>query len=178
MTGRAVAGRFVIGAWLVAVWTLLWGSVTFANVLGGIVVAAVLLVLLPRPTPDDDDGPIIAPLALVGLLGWFVVQLVSATVDVAAEVLRPASRSRIRTAVVRVDLPGAPDGIVTTVANAITLTPGTLTLEVRPEGPSLYVHVMAMDSEDAVRADVLELERRVVAAVGSRAARTALEARS
>lgn len=173
MSWRTLLGRSVFALWLVALWTFLWGSVTPANVLGGIVLAAVLLSALPR-SPQIDDHAVVRPLALARLVAWFAWKLLEATFKVAAEVLRPAHRSQIRTAVVRVDLPGASDGVVTTVANAITLTPGTLTLEIRPEVPSLYVHVMHLDTEEAVRADVYELERRVVAAVGSAAARTAL----
>ena len=174
MRARSLVGRGLFGAWLVALWTFLWGGVTLANVLGGVVVAVVLLVALPRPG-RVEEGPIVAPLALVGLIGWFAWQLVAATVAVAAEVLRPPSRSKVRPGVVRVDLPGASDGVVTAVANAITLTPGTLTIEVKPEVPSLYVHVMHLDTPEAVRSAVLELERRIVAAVGSRSSRQVLE---
>ena len=33
----------------------------------------------------------------------------------------------------------------TLIANAVSLTPGTLTLEVRREPPTLYVHVLHLD---------------------------------
>ncbi|MCB1040973.1 MAG: Na+/H+ antiporter subunit E, partial [Acidimicrobiales bacterium] len=156
-------GSLVLALWLVVLWTLLWGGVTLANVLGGAVVVGVLLVAVPRPHADAER-PVIRPFALVSLIVWFAWKLVEANVAVAIEVLRPPSRSRIRTAVVRVDLPGCPTGLVTAIANFITLTPGTLTLEVAPAVPSLYVHVLVFDTAEQVRDDVYEIERRIVAA--------------
>jgi multicomponent Na+:H+ antiporter subunit E len=173
---RLTPGGLIFAAWLVGLWTFLWGGVTLANVLGGVVVALVLLVGVPRPGVDAA-APQLRPLAMASFLGWFAWKLLEANVTVAREVLRPATRSRIRTGVVAVELPGCPDGIATAVANAITLTPGTLTLEVRPEVPTLYVHVLQLDSVEQVRADVEEIERRIVAAVGSAEARSAIDAR-
>lgn len=179
--GRA-ARRFVFAAWLVAVWVLLWGGVTLANVVGGILVAGLLLVLVPRPSlaeADDEhaDRLQIRPVAVASLAGWFAWKLVTANVKVAIEALRPAGRSRIRTAIVAVELPGCPPGIVTLVANIITLTPGTLTMEVEAGEPVLYVHELTYTTREAVRSDVYEVEGRVVRAFGSANARRAAAGR-
>lgn len=162
--------------WLVVLWVFLWGELTLANVVTGVAVAAVLLVAVPRPAATGDD-PRIRPLALLSFLGWFAYKLVEANLRVAAEVLRPPSRSRIRTGIVAVPLPGCPAGIATAVADAITLTPGTLTIEVEPTTPVLYVHVLQLTSADEARREVYEVERRIVAAVGSDAARRAVAER-
>jgi multicomponent Na+:H+ antiporter subunit E len=39
----------------------------------------------------------------------------------------------------------------TLLANAMTLTPGTMSVELSPDGKTLYVHVMDMESADEVR---------------------------
>ncbi|MEZ5137233.1 MAG: hypothetical protein R2711_00140 [Acidimicrobiales bacterium] len=49
-------GRSLFGAWLVALWTFLWGGITLANVLGGVVVAVVLLVALPGRAASRRAG--------------------------------------------------------------------------------------------------------------------------
>jgi multicomponent Na+:H+ antiporter subunit E len=177
-TGR----RLVFAAWLVVVWVLLWGGFTLANVVGGLVVAGLLLVLVPRPAlteVDDerDDQLQLRPLAVASLAGWFAWKLVAANVTVAIEALRPQDRSRIRTAIVAVELPGCPPGIVTLVANIITLTPGTLTMEIDADEPVLYVHELTFTTREAVRSDVYEVERRVVRAFGSANARRAAAGR-
>ena len=58
--------------------------------------------------------------------------------------------------------------VATIVSDAITLTPGTLTLDVRTDPTVLYVHVLGLGDPDDVRADVKELERLVVGAVEPR----------
>jgi multicomponent Na+:H+ antiporter subunit E len=131
---------------------------------------------VPREKATSDT-PILRPVAMVSLAAWFVWALIDANVRVAIEALRPPSRSRIRPGVVAIPLPGCPAGIATAVANTITLTPGTMTLEVDDRVPTLYVHALQIDSPDDVRADVYDIERRIVAAVGSQTARDAVAGR-
>ena len=59
--------------------------------------------------------------------------------------------------------------LATLVANAITLTPGTLTIDARGRPAVLYVHVLSFDAVEATRAEVEDLERRIVRAFGTRA---------
>jgi multicomponent Na+:H+ antiporter subunit E len=53
------------------------------------------------------------------------------------------------------------------VADAVSLTPGTLTLEVQREPLILYVHVLHLRSVEDVRRDVRRLELDAVRAFGS-----------
>lgn len=174
---RIRLGSAIFSVWLVVLWILLWGDITLANLVGGILVAAAVLWLVPREKATSDT-PILRPVAMVSLAAWFVWALIDANVRVAIEALRPPSRSRIRPGVVAIPLPGCPAGIATAVANTITLTPGTMTLEIDDRVPTLYVHALQIDSADDVRADVYDIERRIVAAVGSQAARDAAAGRS
>ena len=172
-----VLPNLAFATWLVVLWVLLWGSPTLANVLGGIAVAAAVLLAVPRPAalPGASDHHLLRPLALGSLLVWFTWKLIDANLKVALAVVRPTSD--LRTAVVRVELPGCPPGILTLVANGVSLTPGTLTIEVEEDVPALLVHVMQFEGEDALRSDVWELERRTVAAIGSASARAAVASR-
>ena len=164
-----------MGGWLTLVWVLLWGSPSAANVLGGLAVATLLLVLLPLP-PVDTPG-IVRPLALVRFAGFFAVDLVRSSLQVAALVLRP--RLQLRQAVVAIPARGASDQVLTLLANAISLTPGTLTLEVDRPRSTLYVHVIDVgdgpDAVERVRADILHVERLAILAVGSAECRRSLE---
>ena len=157
--------------WLTVVWVGLWGSVTAANVLGGVAVALLLVVALPLtevPTPA-----VVRPFALLRFLAFFAVDLVRSSLQVAALVLAP--RPALRQAVVAVPVRGASDSLLTLLANAISLTPGTLTLEVDRPGSTLYVHVIDVgEGVDAVRADLLHIERLAILSVGSADVRRAL----
>jgi multicomponent Na+:H+ antiporter subunit E len=172
-----VLGRPGLLLWLTAVWVALWGSLTAANVLGGLLLAAVLLAL-PLSGGDAAAGPagLLRPGALLRFVGAFAVDLVRASLEVVALVLRP--RVQLRQAVVAVPVTGASDALLTVLANSISLTPGTLTLEVDRARGTLYVHVLQVgegpDAVERVRRDILALERRAIRAVGSADARAAV----
>jgi multicomponent Na+:H+ antiporter subunit E len=112
------------------------------------------------------------PLRLATFLAWFAWQLVLSNLVVAREVVTP--RDHIRTGIVRVPLSGCSDLVVTVIANAISLTPGTLTLEARHDPPALYVHVLHLYDIDSARRDILTTQRLVVRAIGSAEAIAAL----
>ncbi|WP_426571410.1 Na+/H+ antiporter subunit E [Aquihabitans sp. McL0605] len=168
MKREAWFGRAVIGVWLVVMWLLLWGDLNLANLLGGIAVSAFLVVVFP-PDDTNDDPIVIRPVKAVSFLLWFAWALIVTNVAVAKEVLLPSSRSDINPAVVACSLRTGSGRLATLVANAITLTPGTLTIDARNRPAVLYVHVLAFESIEATRAEVADLERRVVAAFGTAA---------
>ena len=100
---------------------------------------------------------------------WFVVlfvlfcwDLVVSSVLVAATVISPASRSKPR--LVTIPLHVKSDAGITMVANFITLTPGTLTVDVSDDRSTLLVHdLLAGVSGDGTRQAVREgIESRVL----------------
>jgi multicomponent Na+:H+ antiporter subunit E len=151
--------RLLLLAWLALVWMLLWESATVANLVGGVVVAALLVAVFP----PRDVGPIpVRPVAALRLLGHFVVKLVEANLFLAWEIITPGSR--VKEGIVAVALDEERDGIIALVANTVSLTPGTLTIEVRRSPTVLYVHVLHLRSVEAARDDVLTFHRLVDAA--------------
>lgn len=153
------------GALLVVLWVALWGTWSWANLLGGVAVATGVMVTLPV-THRPSGRTRLRPHHALVFLGYFVVKLVQANLHMAWTIVNP--RSRIESGIVAVPLRGASDGLTTVVANFITLTPGTLTLDVRRDPTTLYVHVMQLGSADEVRRDVLRIEEFAIRAFGPR----------
>ena len=174
MTG----GRTTVAmaGWLTLVWVGLWGSVTAANVLGGLAVAVVLLVLL-RPGPTDARA-VVAPPALLRFSVRFFVDLLVSSLQVVRLVLRP--RIALRQGVVSVHVPDASDLLLTLLADAISLTPGTLTIDVDRRSSTLYVHSLdtgeGPQALDRLREGLRDQARAAVRAVGSAPARRHLGA--
>ncbi|MCZ7627831.1 MAG: Na+/H+ antiporter subunit E [Microthrixaceae bacterium] len=96
----------------------------------------------------------------------FMVRLVTSSAAVVATVLAPTP-ARLRSGVVAVRLSQDSALVATIVADAISLTPGTLTLEARRVGSSimLFIHVLGLGDPDEIRADVEGLEELVLRAV-------------
>lgn len=170
--GRRPPRQLPMVAWLVVVWLFLWEGVSVPNVLAGVALASLLVVLFPM-RPRGIRGAF-RPVAAAHFAGFFAWKLVEASMVVAWEVVTP--QNRINEGIVAVPIRGVSETLTTLVANAISLTPGTLTLEVRHRPPTLYVHVLHLEDIDEVRHDVQYLEVLAMRAFGSSAAIDAAEA--
>src|SRR5690554_2946853 len=129
-------------ATLTVVWIVLWGDVSVANLLGGLVVGVLVTVLLPLP-PIDFHGRL-RPGSIVYLLGRFMVDLAVASVHVAALALD--LRRTPRGAVVGVQLRNHSDLYLTITAELSTLTPGSLVVEAHRLTGMIYLHVLDIDA--------------------------------
>ncbi|MFB6097367.1 MAG: Na+/H+ antiporter subunit E [Haloferacaceae archaeon] len=86
----------------------------------------------------------------------FFKELLTANWDVARRVLSPSLP--IEPAVVEVPLRVRTDAAITTIANSITLTPGTLTMDYDAERNALYVHSIDGSDRDAILAPIRKWE--------------------
>jgi multicomponent Na+:H+ antiporter subunit E len=147
-------------AFLLGIWLLLWGEVSAANVVSGLLVAALLLLVFPR-TPSTT-GFVVRPVPAIRFLVFFGREMVESVVLLSREVL--SRRSRFHTGVVAVPVHGCPDALLAAVANLIALTPGTMTVKIDTDTPTLYVHVLIFRDIETVRAKIERLNRLVVLA--------------
>lgn len=99
--------------------------------------------------------------------GWFMAyvfvfawECLKANIDVALRVLNP--RLPINSGIVKVRTKLKTETALTFLANSITLTPGTFTLDIDQEEGCLYIHwidVKTQDMEEASRIIVSKFER-------------------
>ncbi|MEV4711879.1 Na+/H+ antiporter subunit E [Micromonospora sp. NPDC049374] len=151
---------------LVAVWVLLWGTLSWANIISGLLVAAVLLAVFPLP-PVTYAGRI-HPLPMLRFWLHFLRDLVVASAQVAWLALRVGHTPQ--SAIIAVQLRVNTDLNLTLAAEALSLLPGSLILEADRRTGTLYIHVLNVASRDEVerfRRGVFELEARIVEAIGS-----------
>jgi multicomponent Na+:H+ antiporter subunit E len=125
---RTIAGEFLIG------------------LLVGLVVAFLLRDFNAPTTGLRRSIGIVPSVALY--LVVFARELLTANVDVAMRVLAPSMP--IHPGVIEVPLRVRSDLGITTIANSITLTPGTLTMDYDAETNSLYVHSIDARDRDAI----------------------------
>lgn len=152
------------GALLLAAWLLLWGSLTVANLLSGLVVVAVVLWILPDAR-FHIRRPTVRPAATLRFLARVGGDLFRANLVVTREIL--SRRTAINTGVVAVPLPLCSDGLLTLVASVLSLTPGTMPIEVTGEPPVIYVHVLHLHDVESVRRDVQTVSALAIRAFGS-----------
>ncbi|MEH1169175.1 Na+/H+ antiporter subunit E [Micromonospora sp. CPCC 205539] len=154
--------------WLVVVWNLLWGEVNWANLASGVLVGAAVLLFFPLPAVTF--GGRLRPWALLVFALRFGVELVSASLHVARIAVQPGYRPRGAIIAVRLRVPS--DLNLALTAEAVSLVPGTLIIELDRDFGTVYLHVLDTHGPaDLTRAreHTLVVERRIVRATGSAA---------
>ena len=97
----------------------------------------------------------------LSLLVLFLRELIMSAVKVAWLVVQP--KLNIRPAIIAYPLTVTTDLQITLLANMITLTPGTLSVDVSADRKTLYVHVIDMESkEDLIGSIAAGFERKVL----------------
>ena len=152
--------------WLALVWVLLWGTFTPLSVVGGVVVGIAVIAAFRFP-PAAAHLPV-RPLRLLGLVGYLVYDMVVSGAGVGWQTLRYGRAAR--GAVFAVPLLSESDRVVTVIANALSLSPGAMALQIDHEHGLWFVY--ALGPRDAVgvertRRRTMDMQRRVIAALGS-----------
>ena len=119
------------------IWLLLTGF-SYSELFMGIVVSLVVAFVLKKyhAIKFDFNLPVRFVKFVVIYLPVFVVEMVKANVDVAARVLNPKLPINPGFVKVRSELTGKASKLF--LANSITLTPGTLTMDVKEK--DFYIH--------------------------------------
>lgn len=159
-TGRRLIKGIVLFAfafvfWLLIVWPVapLDGRLLWGDIAAGVIVAG-LVALVSREIVTQRFGRLLEPSRYfwaVVFLFVFAYYVVKANLDVAYRVLHPSMP--IRPGIVRVASKLRSASARTALANSITLTPGTLTVDMT-EGGAFYVHwinVRTVEEEEAAR---------------------------
>jgi multicomponent Na+:H+ antiporter subunit E len=172
MTGKVTPAsarwreRLTAVAVLVTVWMLLWGVFSWANLISGLVVSAVVLAVFPLPPVTFAGRP--RPLGLLRFAWRFLTDLVVASAQLAVLAFRFGHHPR--SAIIRVPLRVPSDLVLTLTGEAVSLVPGSLIVDTDQASTTLYIHVIAVSDRAAVerfRHDVYEVEARIVRAIGS-----------
>lgn len=153
---RTQAHELGVLTWLTAVWVLLWGNLSWANVVIGVVVAVAIRVLLPLPVVRTE-GRVHLP-TLVRLVGVVASDLVVSSVQVLLLVLRPGPLTlEVPSAVVRSQLRVRSNLVLALLADTITLVPGSMVLDIDQRTRVIATHVLDVRSD----ADIDRFQRKV-----------------
>jgi multicomponent Na+:H+ antiporter subunit E len=136
--------RLLTLALLVAAWCALWGGVSVANVLSGIVVA-IIATLVAGVEPGQGR---IHLLPLFHFVWLVAVDLVASTVSVAWEILTPTDYTD--EAIIAVDTQVESRAHLLMLVVAITVTPGTAVVDTVADTGRFYLHLLHADKADGI----------------------------
>ena len=144
--------KFIINIIASIVWGGLTGEFTLGNLIVGFVLGYIIL-LMSIPVTGNSDYAINFWRAF-GLALYFIMELVSSSVRVSKEILRP--KLKLSAGVIGIPLEKAETDVeITLLANIITVTPGTLSLDISDDRSTLYVHSMYITTDiEALRSQI------------------------
>jgi multicomponent Na+:H+ antiporter subunit E len=160
--GETLKYTISLGLVLFGVW-LLWSGHYTAVLLsfGGVSCIVAVAIVRRMKIVDRESAPIEVTLGALLYLPWLLWEIVKANLDVARRILDP--RLPISPRIIRVKAGQRHDIARVIYANSITLTPGTVSIDV--EGDEITVHALTEEAARGVESG--EMARRVTRLEGS-----------
>jgi multicomponent Na+:H+ antiporter subunit E len=150
---------FVLNIVLAMIWTLLQGRLRPLDLVVGFILGFALIGLSQRLLGSGSYPRKMALVVLfVALAAW---EIFTASLALAWLMLQP--KLKLSPAVIALPLDVKSDLEIVLLANLITLSPGTLSVDVSTDQSTLYIHTITLSDPDEFRAKIKNgLERRVL----------------
>ncbi len=150
---------FLMNILLTFVWAALTGNFTYGNFIFGFLLSYSIIWVL---TLGDDRVSYFKKFPrVVGFVLFFIKELIRSNIQVAFDVVTPPHY--MKPGIVQIPLSAATDLEITLLSNIITLTPGTLGLDVSSDKRYLYVHAMYVKDKEAFINEIKNgFERRLL----------------
>jgi len=144
---------FILGfiIWVILTWPFIDGKIDIQVVVAGLIASFLVAILFHEILPKEHRV-FISPIRLFWFLVYlpvFLYYMVKANVDVMYRALHP--KMPIRPGIVKIRTSLKTDAAITALANSITLTPGTMTVDLTDDG-YLYIHWINVQSDDVEQA--------------------------
>jgi len=150
---------FLMNLLLTFVWAALTGKFSYGNFIFGFALSYLILWVLTRDQLKSSYFKRVPN--VLGFLVFFIAELVKANIQVAYDVITP--RNYMLPGIVAIPLDAETDLEITMLANFISLTPGTLSLDVSDDKKTLYVHAMYLPDKERFIAEIKNgFERRLL----------------
>jgi len=141
-------------------WAALLGSYDILTLLSGFFIGLGLFALtLRKPTALYRQRV----LAVLRFVLFYLGELVKSNLRIALDIARP--KPDIKPGIVAVNAEALSERATVLVANLITMTPGTLSLDVSEDGHWIYVHCLYLQDPEAARQSMEKVFVQAVAAM-------------
>jgi multicomponent Na+:H+ antiporter subunit E len=153
---------FALNLLLAILWLFLWGDFSFPTFAIGLLVGFAAI-SLPR-TVLGSGRYVRSVVGVVRLFVGFFRELVLANVQLARDILRPVPP--FRPGFIAFDIRDLGPTETVFLANLISLTPGTLSVDSDDEGFTLYIHSVYAEDPEETRRSIRRLANLVHGALG------------
>lgn len=152
---------YVLNVIFAVIWVAITGSATLLNLVFGFFLASLALWIVRGEMGGSGYWRRVG--RILSLVRLFLKELALSAFRVAVMVLSP--RLDLKPGIFAFPLTVDRDFEITLLANLITLTPGTLSVDVSEDRKILYVHALDCSDPEAVRRDIADgFERKILEA--------------
>ncbi len=157
-----MSNLFLLNIFLAAGFCAILGQVNLTGFLAGYAIGYLAL-WVTRPLYGPSTY-FMRVARILQLAGYFIWQLLVSNLRVLWDVITPKHISK--PGVIAVPLDAKTDFEIMMVANLVSLTPGSLSLDVSDDRKTLFVHMMFLDDVEAARREIKQgIEKRVLEAI-------------
>lgn len=151
--------QFLLNILLAIAWMLLTGELTAENFIEGLIIGYIILWVSKAALGGTKYFKKI-PKA-ISFFFYFIKELIVANLKVAFDIMTP--KDYMSPGIVAIPLTAETDIEITLLANLITLTPGTLSLDVSKDKKVLYIHTLYLDDTETFRSEIKNgLEKKLL----------------
>lgn len=151
--------RFLSNILLTFIWVALTGNFTFSNFIFGFIVSFLILRVVMSGSGTARYFRVLPK--VISFVFYFLYELMKANFQVAYEVMTP--HYNMTPGIIGYPLTARTDLEISFLANCISLTPGTLSLDVSDDRKILYIHSMYIkDREDFINSIKNGFEKRLL----------------
>lgn len=137
--------QLLLNIMLTFIWVMLTGELVFANFVFGFLLSYMTLWLV---TADNEQKRYFSRVpAVISFVFFFLYEMLRANFQVAYDVITP--KFFMKPGIVQYPMDARTDLEITFLTNLISLTPGTLILDVSDDKKVVYIHVMYLADKDA-----------------------------
>lgn len=151
--------QFLLNILLAIAWVLLSGELTAENFIEGLIIGHLILWISKSALGGTAYFKKIPK--TIGFFFYFIKELIVANLKVAYDIVTP--KDYMKPGIVAVPLDAKTDIEITLLANLISLTPGTLSLDVSDDKKILYIHALYVDDVEEFRLGIKNgMEKRLL----------------
>lgn len=150
---------FLMNVLLALAWVALTGQFSLSNFFFGYALSFVIMLVYVKE--KESQKYFLRIPRLIGFVFYFLFELVKANIQVAYDVVTPTFY--MRPGIVAYPLDARSDLEITLLANIISLTPGSLSLDVSDDKKVLYIHAMYIKDKETFITNIKNgFERRLL----------------
>lgn len=136
--------KFLVNLLLSFIWITITGSLDYSNFLFGFLLGFFFLWVMNKNEEDRRyfyRGP-----KIIGFAFYFLSEMIKANIQVAYDVITP--KYFFKPGIVRFPLTATSDLEINLISMFISLTPGTILLDVTEDKKWIFIHVMYMENKE------------------------------